>query len=431
MQVLWTLMTVHRILILKARQLGISWICCWYALWLLIFHPGRVVLIFSKGQAEANEMLQRIKKLYERLPDWMRAELPQLIKDNTEELEWDNGSRVMSLPATQNAGSGYTASLVILDEAAKIIWADQLFTALKPTIDNGGQLIILSSAFGIGNLFHRLWIKATSGLNTFTTIFLPWWARPTRDWAWYERQLGEYTDPQMVNQEYPQNANEAFLVSGRIRFATKWIVDQERNVREPLPDAQLPPALQGVQGLRVYALPEPGRRYILSADVAEGLEHGDFCAAHLVDAETWEEMAHLHGHWEPDEYGALLAQLGTVYDAVIAPERNNHGHAVLLKLNTLGYRRIYVAADGRYGWLTNDLTKTGMIDGLAVALRDKLVKIRTQSTLDECQYYTVLKNGKTGAPHGYFDDRVMSLAIAIAVAKEPQIATVGPSIYDL
>src|SRR4051812_2681787 len=50
--VMWALMTERLIIILKARQLGISWICCAYALWLCLFHPGKVVLIFSKGQAE-------------------------------------------------------------------------------------------------------------------------------------------------------------------------------------------------------------------------------------------------------------------------------------------------------------------------------------------------------------------------------------------
>src|SRR5690242_20478512 len=64
-QVLWSLMTEQLMVILKARQLGISWLCCSYALWLCLFYPGKVVLLFSKGQDEANEMLRRIKVLYE------------------------------------------------------------------------------------------------------------------------------------------------------------------------------------------------------------------------------------------------------------------------------------------------------------------------------------------------------------------------------
>src|SRR5690349_24033190 len=81
-EVLWSLMTEQLTVILKARQLGISWLCCSYALWLCLFSPGKVVLLFSKGQDEANEMLRRIRVLYERLPDWLR-DATALTKDNT------------------------------------------------------------------------------------------------------------------------------------------------------------------------------------------------------------------------------------------------------------------------------------------------------------------------------------------------------------
>lgn len=418
--VMWTLMVARLILILKARQLGISWICCAYALWLCLFQTGKVVLCFSKGQGEANELIRRIKALYERLPAWMLAELPKLVTDNTQELEWDNGSRVKSLPATKNAGRSLTASLVILDEAGFLMWASSLYKALKPTIDGGGQLIVLSTANGIGNLFHVLWTRATQGLNTFTTIFLPWWARPGRDRAWYDSQLSDYTDPKMVKQEYPSNATEAFLVSGRTRFDASWIEAQAKHIKAGLASKLLPEVLRTIRKLTVYALPKPGRRYIIGADVAEGLEHGDFSAATVIDAETWEEVAHLQGHWEPDEFAVLLHTLSDVYGADIAVERNNHGHAVLATLKLRNCKRVVKGPDDRPGWLTNEQTKPLSIDLLATALRDELVKLHTQATLDELQIYKVLKGGKTGAPDGYHDDRVMALAIALIVARQPR-----------
>ena len=154
------ILTERLLLILKARQLGISWLVCAYALWLCLFRSGRVVLMFSMGQAEANELLRRVTVMYYRLPAELRAVLPQVVKENTGELAWANGSRVQSLPATKNAGSSYTASLVILDEFAKAQWATELYTAVKPTIDGGGKMIILSSAQGTGNLFHELYWPA-------------------------------------------------------------------------------------------------------------------------------------------------------------------------------------------------------------------------------------------------------------------------------
>lgn len=168
----WHLMTAPRTIILKARQLGISWLCCAYALWLCLFFDGKVVLLFSKGQLEADELLRRVKVMYQRLPDWMRSEAPALTKENTGELAWASGSRILSLPATQSAGRSFTASLVIADEFAFMQWANDLYTAMKPVIDGGGQLIILSTANGRNNIFFELWERAEKGLNAFAAVFL-------------------------------------------------------------------------------------------------------------------------------------------------------------------------------------------------------------------------------------------------------------------
>lgn len=417
-RVMWALMTTRLVIVLKARQLGISWICCSYALWLCLFHPGKVVLLFSKSLDDATELLRRIKALYDRLPDWMRQALPAITKSNTEQLVFANGSRVESESTGKQSGRGKTASLVMLDEAAFQMWADTLYTALKPTIDGGGQLIVISTANGLGNLFHRLWTRGVAGLNTFQTIFLPWWARPGRDAAWYQTQLDEYTDPQMVKQEYPATANEAFITSGRARFKSEWIAAQAGNVRAPLAVAALPAKLHSVPGLSVYALPVAGTRYVLGADVAEGGEQGDYSTATLIDAATWEEMATIHGQWEPSVYAGYLHTLAAVYDAEIAPERNNHGHAVMVALRNLPNRhRLVRGHDDKPGWLTNAQTKPLTIDGLAAALMQGLATVRTQATLDELQIYATLESGKTSAPEGYHDDRVMAWAIAIEVAK--------------
>lgn len=206
------------LLILKARQLGISWLVCAYALWLCLFHSGRLVLKFSIGQDESNEMLRRVSVMYWRLTPELRAALPKLVKENKSSIAWANESRIESLPTTQNAGSGYTASLVILDEFSKNAWAEKLYTAVKPTIDGGGAMIILSSAYGIDNLFHDLCEKAQRGEGRFTFRFLPWWSRPDRDAAWYAQTERDAISSALMGQEYPATPDEAFAATGAERF---------------------------------------------------------------------------------------------------------------------------------------------------------------------------------------------------------------------
>lgn len=215
---LWRLMTERQILILKARQLGISWLLCAYALWLCLYHPGRVVLLFSRGQLEADELLRRIKVLYRRLPDWLRSALPNVTTDNASEIGWSNGSRAQSLPATENAGRSFTASLVVMDEFAFMQWADKLYTAVKPTIDGGGQLVILSTANGISNLFADLWERTLKGATRFLPVFLSWRMRPDRDDAWFAQVNQDAVDPLLVDQEYPSSPEQAFIATDRSSF---------------------------------------------------------------------------------------------------------------------------------------------------------------------------------------------------------------------
>lgn len=430
-QVLWTFLCKRLILILKARQLGISWLCCGYALWLCLFAPGKVALLFSKKQGDADELLRRVKVLHERLPAWLLDATPGVTISNTTKFGFSNESRVESHPATESAGRGLTASLVILDEAAFLQWATALFTALKPVIDGGGQFIILSTANGIGNLFHRLWAKAAAKLNRFETIFLPWWARPGRDVAWMAEVINEAADPDLVPQEYPANANEAFVSTGRVRFAGKWVQRQLANVRSALDPtfAGAPKALRDLaQGCSIYSPPRPDCKYLIGADVAEGLAHGDYSAAVVIDRETWEEVACLHDHWEPDEYGLLLLSLAAWYDADIAVERNNHGHAAIVAIkNAGGIKRVLKGNDERPGWVTDNKTKPLAIDFLAEALRDVLCKVRSAAAIDEMQVFQVLAGGKTGAPAGYNDDLVMAWAIALINARRPKKRKVDAS----
>lgn len=420
------------LVILKARQLGISWLVCAYVLHLCLMHPGKVVLLFSQGQMEAEELLRRVAVLYDRLGVGFRAAGPALKKGNTGVLAWSNESRIESLPATQRAGRSFTASLVVMDEAAHMQYGGRLFNAAKPTMADGGQLIVLSTANGVGGMFHTLWTRAVAGLNRFATAFLSWKARPDRDQAWYDRQVEEAADPGLIPQEYPNNPTEAFLVSGRVRFQPAWIAAQAANIQPGLPESAWPEEFRGIDGLVVFQTPGPsiGRlpSFVLSADVAEGLEGGDYSTSPLFavarNGSRIEELACLHGRWEPDEFAERLAIMAEAYDATILVERNNHGHAVLSKLRSLCPDRILDGPDGRPGWSTTSTTKPQAIDGLAVALRDGTAIVRSQATLDEMQVYRLLSAGRTGAPEGFHDDRVMSWAIFFG---QQALALPGPS----
>lgn len=440
-EVVPSLLSESLLIFLKARQLGISWLVIAYVVWLCKFHPGKTGLFLSQGKEEANEMIRRAIVVVTGLPDWLQAHSPLRSDPNVSNIVWSSGSRIKSLAATPKAGSSFTASVVVMDEAAKMQFAGKLYTAVKPTVDAGGQLIVISSAWGASGLFYNLWKKAEQGLNRFKAIFLPWTAHPDRPADFVEKAKAEAVDPDEVSQEYPATSTEAFLASGNVRFPTSWIAKQESNIREGLTQSELPQVIQNLPGLTVYVAPSPGklRRVMVSCDIAEGkLDDsgkplGDADHAVFVDIDSMEELANLHGHWEPDEFAEKVYWVASQYRAWILPERNNHGHAFILKIRELIAKNdrtlksgmlgqygqfnnpvsIADGHDGYHGWVTSPKTKPLAVDRLAAGLRDSRVIVHSRATLTEMSIFQKKGNGRTGAPDGSHDDRVMAWVILL------------------
>jgi hypothetical protein len=167
--------------------------------------------------------------------------------------------------------------------------------------------------------------------------------------------------------------------------------------------------------------PVKGRSYVIAADVAEGLEHGDFDSADVVDQLTGMQVAHWHGHMAPDLFGVLLYWAARRYNgAWIVPERNNHGLMTVTKLTDLKYPHVYAekVIDPphrprlRYGWLTTKASKFPIIDTLSAEIRQGIHGIQCYHTFEEMLSFKQKDDGTLGAEEGMFDDRVLSIAIA-------------------
>jgi len=233
-QVLSVIEQERLIVILKARQLGISWLTCGVVLHACLSRPGQQWLLLSQGQLEANELLRRIALLEESHQD--QVLFPRRIKENTQERTWANGSRVLSLPATRRAGRGYTASGVVLDEWAYMLWQRDVLASVKPVIDAGGKLIIISTADGYGSAYHRFWQQAEAGENGYRAVFLPWHAHPDRGPNWREAMLRQSPDAASVRREYPDTPEEAFANAVGLIF-DQWSADNITEAAEYEPGA--------------------------------------------------------------------------------------------------------------------------------------------------------------------------------------------------
>jgi hypothetical protein len=100
----------------------------------------------------------------------------------------------------------------------------------------------------------------------------------------------------------------------------------------------------------VYALPIPGRRYVVGADPAEGNPTSESSALEVLDVDSGEQMASLAGRYEPATFAAHVDTVGRYYNyAAVLVERNNHGHAVLLWLRDNSGLTCLAGHDGKPG----------------------------------------------------------------------------------
>jgi hypothetical protein len=135
---------------------------------------------------------------------------------------------------------------------------------------------------------------------------------------------------------------------------------------------------------------------------------------------TGEHVATLDGQFPPHMAAEAAVELCEEYNgALIAPERNNHGHAVLQAIETLGYEYIYQHTDERLGWLTNAVTRPVMLDALEDAHRSGLWSSPDEHVLAQFRKFVVSERGKPEAARGEFDDLVLAAAIGWAVRSLP------------
>jgi hypothetical protein len=187
------------------------------------------------------------------------------------------------------------------------------------------------------------------------------------------------------------------------------------------------PSVFSLPNLRVYREPEQNHRYILAADVAEGKdpERGDYDCGTVIDADTLEECAHLHGRWEPHDFARYLMALSEPFQAYVTPERNNHGHAVIATMKLAYFPRIGHGHDGGHGWVTSTKTKPETVDLLAEKLMRGDLTVRTPETVAEMQTFVRKAGGKLEAREGFYDDRVLTWCVGLGAMRFQKLLRVG------
>lgn len=461
--------------ILKARQLGISWITGLYALHHVMFFPHTHVLIESRKEVDAQDLLSKIMMAYDKLPVWLRgpiAEDTKSVKQFGEKVKDPiTGDKVVrglcsKLEAiATGGGASKTVTMNIRDEAAlvddKIASATHKATIPTLTASNGWCLII-STAEGAYGWFYNMYWGAREGTNDFKAHFLGWDARPDRDAAWKEREMRKFSNEDDFRNQYPSSDAEAFLVSGRTVFSRRCL---EAMQRDEFPEGRriADPYLCNVEGhyegrklvseavaspggyMEVWHRVVPGFSYVAGVDVSEGKmvnpdaptsKRADFSVCEIICMDTMEQVARIKtNEVPPNEFALIVAQACEYYNNALAVPEVNSGYGFAFMQSFKGiYDNIFYRHGSedsirnirarQYGFLSTETTKGQWIASLGALIKDSVVPdeermypsvprliIHASDTIKDLTKFVYNDRGKAGAAIGEHDDDVVALGL--------------------
>lgn len=465
-----------RIIVLKARQLGISTITE-ALLFTLAFTFENYKAMVIAHEVPASQNLLAMTNRY-----WMTYPFHDAFSTKFQgknQLQWNETGSSILVATAGNKAVGRSATIHAVHASEVAFWPDPevAMLGLRQTIPStpGTVIVLESTANGMGNYFHAEWEAAEAGDSEFETLFFPWHRHPEYTasaiglpyhslgqldeeekalvamgisddrlaWRrWAIRNLCQ-NDLLKFKQEYPATPDEAFIASGTNVFPAPKL----NAVYEPQPgmrgqlieDATRVRFIPRDDGpLTIYKAPNRNTdlgRYVVAGDPTRTTQ-GDFACVQVINRRTLEQVAEWRGRIDPVSFADVIFMLGRYYNnALVSTEIEGPGYSTIGALLTKNYPHVFARSrpdnlkppTDSYGWSTTMQTKNQMIGWLLRAVVDESIKIHSKTLYGEMKNYVTLNGGGYGPSDSKgFDDTVMAMAQAITVNMiEPPIAAYG------
>lgn len=425
---------------------------------------------------------------YKNLPEWLQRAVPAVRQNSDEIEFDNGSTITVSTSFRSGTLNILHVSEFAKICAEREDKAEEVMSGTLNAVHPGNIAFIESTAEGAAGHYFDLCQEAKELLDAgveltdidFKFFFFPWWDEPSyvmpvperglmltkaqdKYFSSLEKSLGqkipeerkawylakERQQKTKMKQEFPSTPEEAFLTSGRKVFDNDDLMIAKGKVTKPLLIYDINP-LTGVRKLAnrkvdmvqvqrsytdktaktttgymlIWEVPQKDREYVIGADVAEGLEHGDNSSFDVLDKETGVQVGHWFGKIPPKRFADLIKHVAEWYNyAYVGVERNNHGHAVLDRLRAVYplkyiYFEEYMDREDddeetkRIGWQTSAVSKEILISDMEDWLENEKSGIRWTGTVSEFYTYVRDERGRANAMQGAKDDQVMSYMIA-------------------
>jgi hypothetical protein len=255
-----------RALILKGRQQGCSTYVAGRYYHRASRAAGQRVFILSHEEQASRNLFEIVARFHDLVAPELR---PSTGVANASELYFDALDSGYKVATAGTRGVGRSATLQLFHGSEVAFWphADTHAAGVLQAVPDlpGTEIILESTAHGVGNLFHKLWRDAEAGLSGYLAIFVPWfWQEEYRQppapggdrgppenfaldaeeaeyaalhgldpaqMAWRRAKVVELNDPLLFKQEYPATAAEAFQMSGHDSFIPPELIARARKAR--------------------------------------------------------------------------------------------------------------------------------------------------------------------------------------------------------
>ncbi len=428
-----------RVKLTKARQLGFTTDLSVGALHYCLMNRGVKVGLAAHHARSAQEIFQIARTAYDNLPLWLR-QLPQFreIRNSNSALQFGNGSSIMVGTANSEFWRGSTFQRMVLTEAAYYNSLQTTLTAVAQVVPDDGMIVLETTANG-PNDWKDFWDQD----NGYTGLFYSWLDDPgyqtdepfaadpeqllpyELDYIvtnnlplpranWFVKTLRQkcFSNMQVWNQEYPITAEVAFITSGSPFFPIQFQLEETR------PDHD---------GWRTHKEFVPGHTYTCGIDAASGSPTGDFSFAVILDVTNptkMEEVSTYRGRVDPATLAAEVFRQAIVYGALINPESNNHGTALIDALSGLGadmYKHVELVNGTRqvarqYGTEVTAKSRSTILMRLYRAIACNHLTVADDRTKQDLNAFMYNQVGRPEAVTGKHDDGVFALAHAVGCA---------------
>jgi len=384
-----------RICVIMSRQAGKTTTIAVKAIWFAVTHPNTLTLIVSPSLRQSMIMMDRIQAFLVQMPKTLQKLMIQKMQRTV--IRFKNGSMIVALPNSPNLLRGYTAHMVIADEAGffrddETVFYNVLYPMLSTT---DGYLIVSSTPWSTDSVFYRMFQDESFSKHVVT---------------WRDVVKAGLTKQEFIDEMRRVLPLERFEREFEARFTEE--------TDSYFPKSLITQCIDSELDYIPFEAKAKGNFYI-------GVDFGkrvDYSVVSVIDKQNEElKLVHLHRFPLETSYASVIGYVKTICDRYrivnkVMVDQTGVGEYITEDMKNSGIPNVE-------GVILTSPKKQEILGFLKQQMQNKTLKIPYDAELLaelNNEKFELSKDGniKFYHPEGSHDDKVWSLALAVYATRK-------------